>query len=145
MALTVRQVQTAKVGAHGDGNGLYLQVAAGGSRSWIFRYQLRGKRRELGLGGFPAVSLAEARDRAIDARRQLAAGLDPIEVRHGERAKAVGAVKSITFKDAATRFIAAHRAGWKPKHAAQWASSLETYVHRCSAPSRPRWSMSVWC
>jgi integrase len=129
MALTVRQVQTAKVGAHGDGNGLYLQVATGGSRSWIFRYQLRGKRRELGLGGFPAVSLATARDRTIDARRQLAAGIDPIEQRRGQRQdEALGFAKAMTFKQCADAYIAAHRAGWKPKHAAQWATSLETYV-----------------
>lgn len=76
------------------------------------------------------MSLAEARDRATDARRLLASGADPIEERRAARtAAAVEAVKMITFKHAATRYIAAHRAGWRnPKHAAQWPATLETYV-----------------
>jgi integrase len=129
MGLTARGVLSAKPGYHGDGDGLYLQVAPGGSKSWIFRYQRQGKRRELGLGGVKGVSLAEARDRAIDARRLLANGIDPIEAKHAESARTrIAAARAITFKQASIRYIAAHRAGWRnAKHAAQWAQTLEAY------------------
>ena len=132
--LTARAVQAQKIpGTYGDGGGLYLQVARGGAKSWILRYQRDGKRHALGLGGLADVSLAEARDKAADARRMLAAGADPIEARRAEREKievAIAVAKIVTFRDAADRYIAAHRAGWRnPKHAAQWGSTLETYVH----------------
>jgi integrase len=130
--LTVRAVQAQKVpGFYADGDGLYLQVAPGGSRSWIYRYQREGRRREMGLGSLDAIGLAEAREKATAARRMLAAGADPIEARRTERSKAeVVVAKVVTFKDCADRYIAAHKTGWRnPKHRAQWTATLETYAY----------------
>jgi integrase len=84
----------------------------------------------MGLGGIAVVTLAEAREMAINARRLLARGQDPIEARRAERARGqVAAAKTVVFRDATIRYIAAHRAGWRsPKHARQWGSTLERYV-----------------
>jgi integrase len=131
LMLTARRVQTETTpGSYGDGQGLYLQVAPGGSKSWVYRYQRSGRRRELGLGGVGAVSLAEARELAINARRMLAAGQDPIEAGRAARARGqLAAAKTVVFRDAAIRYIAAHRAGWRSaKHAKQWGSTLEAYT-----------------
>ena len=78
--LTALAVTRAKErGTYGDGGGLYLQVARGGTKSWILRYKRDGKTRHLGLGPVVVVSLREARQRAINARRLLLDGYDPIE------------------------------------------------------------------
>ena len=76
-ALTTRKVETAKPGKYEDGYGLRLVVAESGARKWVFRYMLAGKRVEMGLGSVPTVSLAEARQRAADARRLVKAGTRP--------------------------------------------------------------------
>lgn len=120
-------LQVAKItapGLHLDGGGLYLAVAGTGSRKWVFRY----KRRDMGLGGYPAVSLAEARQKAAEAREVLARGEDPIEVR--KAAEAARKLKPIlTFDEAAARYIAAHEAAWRnPKHRQQWRNTLATYA-----------------
>src|SRR5438105_3142206 len=81
-------------GYYGDGGGLYLQVSPSGSKSWLFRYMLNRRRREMGLGSLLAVSLADARQKAADCRRLVANRIDPIEARDGERAReAVEAAK----------------------------------------------------
>ena len=129
--LTALAVSRAKRrGMLGDGNGLYLSIARGGSRSWVFRFKRGGKTRHLGLGALHAVSLAQARERAADARRMLLDGRDPIEARKGERAAArLDAAKAITFSEAARAYVEAHRAGWRnEKHAGQWAATLKTYA-----------------
>lgn len=117
-------------GLHSDGGGLYLNVGRGGSRSWIMRYMLDGKAREMGLGSVNAVSLPEARQKAQDARKQLAAGVDPITARNSVReAQKLEAAQAITFDECADAYIASHRAGWKnPKHAQQWTNTLRTYA-----------------
>lgn len=121
MALSARKAETAKPGRHGDGRGLFLYVKPSGSRSWVLRYQVQGRRRDLGLGAYPEVSLAMARDRAAEARRLIAIGEDPITKRQQAKPK--------TFKAAALELIESKRPGWKnAKHAAQWTSTLETYV-----------------
>jgi integrase len=120
--------RTAKPGLHPDGGGLYLQVTAGGSRTWILRYRYGGRRRDMGLGALGAVSLADARAAARAARALLAKGTDPIEHRRAARAEAKGA--AVTFADAAVRCIADRRDGWKnQKHRAQWSVSLERYAN----------------
>ena len=122
----------------GDGSGLYLQIAAGGTKSWLLRYTRRGKAREMGLGpadpdGRIGVSLAGARELAYEARRQLVAGLDPISERDKAalvRRQAEEREKDQTFRKAAEGYIAAHRSGWKnKKHADQWEATLEAYVY----------------
>jgi integrase len=124
---------------YGDGGGLYLQVARGGSKSWIFRYRFKGHTskagkplaREMGLGSVDAFGLAEARERARRQRQLLADGIDPIEARkHQEMAVALAKAQTVPFQDCAKEYIKAHRSSWKSaKHADQWASTLETWVY----------------
>lgn len=124
--LTVREVKTlTKPGRHADGGNLYLQISPSGSKQWVFLYQMNGKQREMGLGRADTgdVSLAEARDHAIEARRLLAQGIDPIDARKSARATATAA--AITFGAFADEYVETHRSGWSnPKHAAQWAMTL---------------------
>jgi len=116
-------------GYHPDGGGLYLLVGPTGARSWVFRYQLRGRRREMGLGSTALVSLQEARHAALEHRRMLLTGLDPIESRRA--AQAVGA----TFGECADAFIASQKAGWKnDAQAEQWEQSLRDYGPTAATP-----------
>lgn len=129
--LTALKVQRAKApGMYSDGGGLYLQVTSESAKSWIFRYQLAGKAREMGLGSLLSMSLADARGLANQCRAQKAAGIDPISARAAtQAAAALEAAKALTFDEAARRYIEAHRPGWKnAKHAAQWQSTLDTYI-----------------
>jgi integrase len=114
-----------------DGNGLYLCVGSESARSWIFRYARDGRCRYMGLGSIAAVSLAEARQKAAEARRLLAGGQDPIAARDAQQAAArVQAATAMTFKAAAENYIAAHRDGWRSaKHAAQWMTTVATYAY----------------
>jgi integrase len=120
-----------KPGMHADGGGLYLQVTASGAKSWIFRFMLHGKAREMGLGPLHTISLAEARERAKECRKLRLDGIDPVEARKAKRAEErLAAATVMTFADCAERYIAAHRASWRnPKHAAQWPSTLQTYAY----------------
>ena len=119
-----------KPGYHNDGNGLYLAIR-GDSKSWIFRYRVAGKLRDLGLGGFPATSLAEARDEAVRAKAKLRAGEDPIAASRRDRAdKKLLLTTARTFRQCAEAYIEQNRAGWSnPKHVAQWENTLATYVY----------------
>jgi integrase len=96
----------------------------------LFRFARQGRERWMGLGPYPDVSLAEARQKAFDARRLLRDGVDPIEARRGARMAArLEEARGLTFKDCAERYIAAHEAGWRnAKHRAQWRSTLGTYA-----------------
>lgn len=128
--LTARQVVTLGEGYHADGGGLYLQVTPSGARSWILRYQLAGRRREMGLGSVAIIGLAQARERALSARRLLADGIDPILHRMTERSRTVR-----TWGDAVADFIAAHRSGWKnAKQADQWRQSLADHGPDAALP-----------
>ena len=105
--LSARFVETtSKVGRHVDGAGLCLIVAPNGSKKWVLRYQVNGRRRDMGLGPYPDVSLALARERAAAARRTAAAGDDPIEQRRAQREK-----KPIpSFKEIAAEVITLEQA-----------------------------------
>jgi integrase len=129
--LTAVEVRKVPKGMHADGGGLWLHVNQAGARSWIFRFMLRGRAREMGLGPVHTIGLAEARKRAQQCRQQLLEGIDPIEARQARRASArVEAAKAISFKECAEAYIATHQAGWKnPKHAAQWPATLGAYVY----------------
>jgi integrase len=120
-----------KPGMYGDGGGLYLQVSAVGTKSWSFRFMLRGKAREMGLGPLHTVSLAEAREKAREQRKLRLDGIDPIEHRKAKRAgEYLAAATAITFQQCAERYIGAHRKGWRnTKHAAQWPATLSAYVY----------------
>jgi hypothetical protein len=119
-----------KPGMHGDGNGLYLQVTGAGGKSWIFRYTLHGKAREMGLGPLSALGLADARMKAAECKRLCLQGIDPIEARKTERDRAtLDRAKGITFRKAAETYIEKHRADWRnAKTAKQWASTLKQYA-----------------
>jgi integrase len=134
--LNTRKVQSAKSdGKYGgyiaDGGGLYLQISAYGTKSWVFRYTRNHKQREYGLGRESDFSLKEARERAKKCRQQLADGVDPIDEKKKkkdeERAKEAA---RITFEDAAKQYIKAHAPSWKnAKHRQQWPNSLAAYVY----------------
>jgi integrase len=117
-------------GLHSDGNGLYLAVGRSGARSWVVRYMLAGRTREMGIGSAGAVSLAEARRKAQDARKLLADKVDPIAIRDAQRdAIRLETAKAVTFDTCATAYVEAHRPGWKnAKHAQQWTNTLHTYA-----------------
>jgi len=130
--LTARAAETIKKpGLHPDGGGLYLHVSKNGARSWIFRWRRDGRLRDMGLGPLNTISLAEARDKALACRKLKLDGRDPIEERRAQRlAIKLEGAKAMTFRQCAQAYIAAHRAGWKnDKHAAQWPSTLATYVN----------------
>jgi integrase len=120
----------------GDGDGLYLQVARGGTKSWLLRYTLRGKAREMGLGpvGEPpaGVPLAKARRLAGEARALLRDGRDPLVERAAvrvARGRAEVEASERTFRAAATALLDSKRSGWRnAKHAAQWLATLEAHA-----------------
>ena len=120
-----------KPGRHGDGDGLYLNVAPSGSKSWVQRIVIDGRRRDIGLGPYPAVSLATARAIAHDNRTAVAQGRDPVAEKREARKAARRPAPSIpTFAEAAARVIELRRPTWSnAKHSAQWESTLVTYAH----------------
>ncbi|MCK1403601.1 integrase arm-type DNA-binding domain-containing protein [Bradyrhizobium sp. 4] len=129
---------------YADGGNLWLQLKSKKSGSWLFQYKRPGEKydRQMGLGAYPAVSLAEARRRAAAARAQLSGGKDPIEAKR-QSAKAIAveeraaeieasatAARIVTFRQAAADFIKRKEAGWRnAKHADQWANTLATYAY----------------
>ena len=119
-------------GNHHDGLGLYLQVAKTGGKSWLLKYTINGKAREMGLGSYHDVTLEAAR-KARDAQRSLLKGdlrVDPVEVRIAQRRQsAVESAKSKTFNECAEAYIKDHKAEWRnAKYPKEWASTLETYA-----------------
>lgn len=131
-AVAVRNLK--EPGYYHDGAGLYLQVAVSGSKSWIFRYTLNKKTREMGLGSFNAFSLAEARERAHKCRQSLAEGVDPMVLRQAARDAAVAAAaehakSSRTFEQCAKEYHQENAGDWKnAKHRDQWINTLTTYA-----------------
>lgn len=129
--LSALQVQKAKdPGYYGDGGGLWLQISKLGGKSWVFRFTYHGKAREMGLGALHTVSLAEAREKALQHRKMLLEDKDPIEERKIARLHSqFQSASTKTFSECANAYIAAHRSGWKnEKHGKQWAATLETYA-----------------
>ncbi|MCY4429243.1 MAG: tyrosine-type recombinase/integrase [Rhodospirillales bacterium] len=121
-ALTTAFVRTAGPGRYWDGQGLYLFVQPSGTRSWVQRLVVRGRRQEIGLGSAALVPLAEARENAIANRKLAREGGDPLaEKRRAERTP--------TFAAAAVRVLEQKRAGWQSsRHAQSWLTSLERYA-----------------
>lgn len=138
-ALAVSKLKIDGRYAVGGVDGLHLRVS-GGSRAWVLRIAVGTRarsdghpavhRRDVGLGGYPEVSLAEARDRARELRKMVRDGVDPILKRQTEKLhSALEAAKAKSFKDCADAYIDANRAGWKnEKHVQQWENTLATYV-----------------
>ena len=136
MSRTIERLSALKVaharepGIFADGDGLYLQVTNAEARSWIFRYRRNGKHHEMGLGSLKVVSLAQAREKALKCRQQIADGTDPLAAREAGRVRqAIDDVRAITFDQCAEAYIKAHAGAWKsPVHHAQWKTTLATYV-----------------
>lgn len=136
-ALTALAVKNTKPGRHADGGGLHLLVKESGARSWVYRFMLNGKSRDIGLGaaGTGGVSLAEARDARDALRLKVKAGIDPLEERQQEAAKALATaqaerVAGITFKAVAEAYMSTNEGSWRnDKHRQQWRNTLATYVY----------------
>jgi integrase len=130
--LTQLKIKNAKPGHHCDGHGLYLQVSGAGAKSWVFRFMLLGRQREMGLGSIDTYTLAEARDKAREYRKMVLEGIDPIEARLKRREEIrAEAAAQITFKRACEEYVATHRDGWRnPRHAKQWQNSLRDHASR---------------
>jgi integrase len=130
-------VQTAK-GSPGkpillaDGKGLYLRIGPTGAKSWIYRYQDAGRPHDLGLGPYPDISLADARERAAAQRRLRLDGQDPLMVRKaGQDAARLERAKAMTFRQCAEAYIAANKAGWRTGSTSEklWAATLAAYAY----------------
>ena len=130
--LAVSRLTTPGLHFVGGVAGLALQVTTSGTRSWVLRVQVGNKRRDMGLGGFPDVTLAGARDAAREARAKVKTGIDPIaHARALRSALKADQAAARTFKFCALAYIDTHEAGWRnPKHAQQWRNTLETYAYR---------------
>src|SRR5436190_3253560 len=131
--LSARGVATiTKPGTYFDGHGLALRVGPTGAKSWIFRYTgADGKRHDLGLGPTHTVSLAEARELALQARMVRREDKDPLrEKREARQRNRVSAAKAMTFAAAAEAYIQSHTAEWRdPRAAPQWRASLRDYAN----------------
>jgi integrase len=140
--LSVRRVNAARPKAGrtalmiGDGGGLWLQVRRGEGanvnhlrRSWTFRYEIGGKRREMGLGPLYTIGLPEARAKAKALRQQLLESIDPLEAREtARRVKAAEAARTVTFAECAKRYLNLHAGAWGVAHRHQWHATLNTYI-----------------
>lgn len=113
--------------AVGGAEGLHLRITPAGTKLWVCRLVVGDKRRDIGLGDFPYVSLSEARDKARDARRSVRNGVDPVPVK--PKLESAPAAPVHLFRKAALELIASKRDEWRnAKHKAQWANTLETYA-----------------
>jgi len=139
VGLTALEIKNAKPGMHADGGGLYLCVKNSGSKSWVFRFQLEGRRREMGLGSLKALEVVKARAKAAEFKSKIAAGIDPLDERRAEkkakleqRKHAEIALKreEVTFRKAAEHLIENKKPSWtNPKHVQQWENTLATYAY----------------
>lgn len=116
--------------AVGGVSGLMLQITPNGGRTWLLRVAVGGRRREIGLGAFPDVTLAQARERAREAKDQIRRGIDPIEERKAARAALSAARhRGLTFAEATDKYLAAKLDAFKnAKHRQQWLNTLQTYA-----------------
>ena len=128
--LAVSKIKLMGWHAVGQVAGLGMKVSPSGARAWVLRTMVAGKRREFGLGGFPTVTLASARERARSTLDAVFAGVDPIAAkREAKSALIANKAKAVTFKKLAVQYIDQHESGWKnAKHAAQWTSTLASYA-----------------
>ncbi len=137
MPLTDRTIKTLKKpGVYRDSRGLYLLVEDSArkgeiNRRWFLRYQLNGRRTRMGLGSYPEIGLSMARDLALEARRRVKTGIDPVEEKRAQRITVrLEESKRKTFRQVAEDYIKSKRAEWSnPKHAQQWQNTLSTYAY----------------
>lgn len=126
--LSAQQIKDLKKqGLHAVGtvSGLNLKIDSDGNKSWVLRVLIGGRRRSMGLGGYPSVSLSQAHQKARDARKLIDDGIDPIEARRESKSE----LRTISFGEAASRYIAAKQPEWKSiKHAQQWRNTIDQYA-----------------
>lgn len=129
--LAVKRLSQKGMHAVGGVAGLYLQVGNGQAKSWVLRNVVASKRRDIGLGSYPAVSLAAARDKAQKIRELIQQGEDPIALKRAALSALMAEqARSVKFADVAKGYLKSHSAGWRStKHRAQWESTLELYVY----------------
>ena len=137
MALSATRVKALKEpGRYSDGGGLHLYISRAGRKSWVLRITIDGRRRDIGLGGFPSVSLAGAREKAADHRGAVAEGRDPLAEKH--------AAAMPTFREAACTVHEANKPRWRnASHIASWMQTLERHAmptlrQHTPGPDRPR-------
>lgn len=132
--LNPRQVENlSEPGSYEDGEGLRLVIRAAGGKSWVLRYQFAGKRRDMGLGRYPEVSLKSARFARTEQRRLMASGIDPMAARDAERERQQEAqrqrlARRVTFEKLTIDYIAAHGAQWSAQWLQGWRSKMERYA-----------------
>jgi integrase len=120
--LTAKFIKTAPIGKHGDGDGLQLVITAPERGKWVLRYQVEYKSREMGLGAFPLISITAARAAALDARRLVHSGVDPLDAKMKEK------IKIPTFGAFAASVVEAQTEGTSAGHARQFGNSLAIYA-----------------
>ena len=124
-ALAVKNLKTEGLHAVGTVSGLHLSINEQGARSWILRTKIGSRRSDIGLGAYPAVSLALAHEKATATKESIKQGVDPVAARRRTRS-----VVDWTFERCALEYIALNRAGWRnAKHGTQWENTLATYVY----------------
>ncbi len=130
-ALEVKRLTSPGLHFVGEVPGLALQVLSTGGRTWVLRVTVGSKRRDMGLGGFPEVTLAEARAKAREARQKIRQGIDPVaQAQAARQAIKASEMASLSFAQAAARYVEAHRPSWRnAKHAKQWVATLESYAY----------------
>jgi integrase len=123
--LNVKQIESARrPTVLNDGQGLRLEIGKSLNKKWIFRFTMNGKRRDMGLGRFPDVTLRQARSLRDEARQLVGQDIDPIEARRLQRAE-----QKVTFEFAVEKFIESKQSEWKNyKHRQQWQNTLNTYA-----------------
>ena len=128
--LSAADLKRRQPGMYGDGGGLWLQITGPAWRSWIFKFTLNGRRREMGLGPLTDVSLPEARTEALRCRKLVREGVDPIERRKAERAARTAAnARVMTFDECLGAYLAAHRASWRnERHRKFWDAPLRQEI-----------------
>ena len=128
----LKVTNTTEPGLYADGGNLYLQIGKRGGKSWIFRYRRNGRLRDMGLGSFPTVTLADARKRATAHRNTLTEGKDPLYAKEQDLIEQkLKESESLTFMECAETYIDIHKAGWSnQKHIDQWTSTINTYVKK---------------
>lgn len=130
-ALEVNRLDTPGHHAIGGVAGLYLYVNDASARSWVLRVMVGLKRRHIGLGGYPTVTLTQAKEKARQFRDDVSKGIDPIQQRKEEASRLIAQqAGAITFEKAAEGYLDTHGGSWKnAKHRAQWANTLSTYAY----------------
>jgi integrase len=130
--LTQADLRRKDAGLYADGGNLYLQISLNGdnvNRSWIFRFAISGKRREMGLGAVHTIGLKDARAKAADLRKLVHEGRDPIAERNAQKAAlAAATAKRVTFDECAASYSRAHSPKWSAKHSFQWSSAMTRFA-----------------